>query len=143
LAPATTTFSYTRGAAARALFPNAIAIDPDDSILSQGRLRVAITQGSHSGNRLSIEGGFVVSGDDILLNNRKVGFKNASGGVGKTSLEITLIVDDVPDLMQRLVRSISFRTLTTSITTQRKVEFTVFDQQGAASSPAVATINIT
>jgi hypothetical protein len=62
--------------------------------------------------------------------------------VGTARLEITFNGNATLSIVQRLVRSIRFRTIGASPTTQRVIEFSLTDGDGGVSNKVNVTVNV-
>jgi len=116
--------------------------DSDSAHFGGGQLRVRITSGIDASNRLIIRGGFTLSGNNVLWNGRLIGTLNAGGGIGNTTLVVSLTDNATVELVERLVRSIRFRTVNGSLTDTRTVNFSVSDGDGGVSNSATSRVAI-
>jgi len=132
---------YTRGAAAVILSPIGIVADTDDLDFAGGQLRVSITSGVDASNRLLIAGGFRLSGTQVLENGVQIGTLS-SDGVGTSDLVITFNSNAKAATVQRLVRSITFRTIGPSPRVNREFAWQLTDGDGGASQVRTKTVVI-
>jgi hypothetical protein len=124
---------YQLNAAAVVVTPTATVNDPDSANFAGGRLIVHIDQGAEAANRLAVGGPFYFWGQDIMVNGTRVGRKIAAdGGVGTTDLVITLSSNVTPSLAQQLLRAITFRTVSSTSTIPRSIQFTLTDGDGGS-----------
>jgi hypothetical protein len=136
------TVNYLRDAAAFVLAAGATVTDVDSANFSGGRLRVRITNGASSSNRLAIGGAFTVDGNNnVLLGGTIIG-KRTFNGFGTKELIVTFNTNATKSVIQQLVRAITFKTVG-GAAGQRKVVFTVSDGDGGLSAEATKTVNVT
>jgi hypothetical protein len=134
--------SYVRNAAALVLAGSATVTDVDSESFFQGRLRVRITTGMASSNRLSIGGGFTVDAQGNVRQGTTLIGKRVSSGFGTSELVVTFSSNATKSLVQQLIRSIMFKTVNGS-SGQRKVLFSVSDGDGGVSAEVSRTVNVT
>jgi hypothetical protein len=90
---------------------------------------VSIGQGADESNRLAIGGDFTVLGAAVRLRGKRVGTV-VSNGAGKADLEVTFTSEATAAIVERLVRAVTFRTVSASTTLARAIEFEVLDSLG-------------
>ncbi|MES2790166.1 MAG: Ig-like domain-containing protein, partial [Planctomycetota bacterium] len=101
--------SYNSGTGAVAIAPAGTVISPANLDFNGARLKIDITSGSNSQNRLGINnvGGITVVGKNVLFNGNTIG----TATLGNNSVSIKLSsVYATPEAVQALVRAISFST---------------------------------
>jgi hypothetical protein len=119
---------YSLGAAPIVLAPNATVTDQDSRNFDGGQLRVSIRSGQDATNRLAVGGLFSVSSGNVLYSGRSIG-RLTSNGIGLNSLVVTFNQNTSAAIVERLVRSISFKTTKTN-TTDSAIEWRVSDGDG-------------
>jgi hypothetical protein len=137
------TINYVHDKPAIVLAPTAVVRDVDSANFSGGRLRVWITDGASTSNRLVLGNGFTVdsSGNVRSINGTIIG-KRVSNGFGTKELVIALNAQAHPLMVEDLVRGISFKTVG-GAAGKRTINFTVSDGDGGLSSVATKTVNVT
>lgn len=133
---------YVRDAAAITLGAAATVSDADSANFSGGRLRVRISEGSSTSNRLAIGSGFTVDANDNVLRNGIVIGKRTINGFGTKELIVTFNTKATPFVVQQLVQAITFKTVG-GAAGKRTVLFTISDGDGGLSQEAVKTVNVT
>lgn len=126
------TIGYTSNAAAIVLAAAATVADADGGNFAGGELRVSIEYGSDASNRLGISGPFTISQRNVLLWGNVIGTIR-SDGFGTNPLTIRLTSAATADTVQKLVRSISFRTVEDPTCSLRAVGFQLTDGDGGTS----------
>lgn len=138
--------NYGRDKLPVTLAPSATVKDVDSPNFAGGRLRVWITDGASSANRLVIGGGFFVDGNNNVwagpIGTGQIIGKRASNGFGTKELVITFNSSAKPLVVQNLVRAIAFKTVGGSAG-KRTINFTVSDGDGGTSNVATKTVNVT
>jgi hypothetical protein len=137
----TGTVDYVANAAPIALSPGGIVRDVDSPNLDGGRLRVRITTGAHSSNRLAIGGGFAVDAENNVTFGGTIIGRRISSGVGVEELVVAFNANANPGMVQTLVRAINFRTVGGPLGT-RSVLFTLSDGDGGTSPNRLVTVNV-
>jgi arylsulfatase A-like enzyme len=134
--------TYKKDTTAILTSPNATVADVDSANFSGGRLRVRITDGAAASNRLGIGGNFTVDGSgNVKLAGVAIGKLNTNGGLGTTDLIVVFNSAATPDVAQKLVRSITFKTVAGAIG-KRTLLFSVSDGDGGTSTEMPKTINV-
>jgi hypothetical protein len=126
---------YRLNTAAVVLAQNATVRDADSANFAGGMLKVHISDGAGTGNRLAIGGPFVVSNQEVRLNGQVIGRLAASNaGVGTHDLDIYLTANANASNVQSLLRAIRFSTVNGTSTATRKIDFTLWDGDGGQST---------
>jgi hypothetical protein len=120
----------------------ATVTDVDSPDFNGGRLRVRITDGASTSNRLAIGSGFTVDASGNVLQGTTIIGKRVSNGYGTKELIVTFNANATPAVVQQLVRAITFKTVG-GAAGQRKVVFTVSDGDGGLSAEATKLVNVT
>lgn len=136
------TIGYVHDAPAITLAPNASVSDIDSANFANGRLRVWITDGASSSNRLIIGSGFTIDANNNVLQGSTIIGKRTSNGFGTKEVLVAFNHRATPAIAQQLVRAIAFKTVNGS-TGQRTVLFTVSDGNGGLSNEAMKKVNVT
>jgi hypothetical protein len=138
----TSPLGYTRDSSPGVLFMQSTATvkDVDSPNFDTGQLTVSFTSGAHAGNRLEIAGSFSFAGDDVMFFSTKIGTRNTDGGQG-TNLVITFNANATRDLVERLVRTLRFRT-ENGTAGQRVIAVQVSDGDGKVSNVVSRTVNV-
>lgn len=132
---------YVHDSAAVTLAAAATVSDIDSPNFAGGRLRVWITDGASTSNRLTISSGFTIdANNNVLLGSTIIG-KRASNGYGTKELIITFNRNATPTVVQQLVRAITFKTVG-GAAGKRTVLFNVSDGDGGVSNEATKTVNV-
>jgi hypothetical protein len=135
------TRTYVRNAAPFVLSPAAIVEDIDSPNFDGGQLRVRISTGADSSNRLAIGGGFTVDADNnVVFGGVTIG-RRTSSGAGLQELVIVFNADATPALAQSLVRAITFRTVGGPLGL-RNILFSLTDGDGGASDIRSVRVNV-
>jgi hypothetical protein len=135
------TTGYVRDSAAITLAAGALVSDIDSANFATGRLRVRITDGASTSNRLAIGSGFTVDANNNVLQGTTIIGKRVSNGFGTNELVITFNANATPAVAQQLARAITFKTVG-GATGQRKVLFTISDGDGGLSNEASKMVNV-
>ncbi len=118
-------------------------IDPDSSDFATGRLLVRFTVGSDAANRLEVAGPFAFNGNNLVYNGTTIiGSRNNNGGIGTTSLFITLNENATLAISRQLIRNIVFRTVNGVSKHTRTVSFNITDGDGGTSNSVLQNINV-
>lgn len=136
------TIGYVRDAAAITLAPNASVSDIDSANFANGQLRVWITNGASTSNRLIIGSGFTIDAKNNVLQGSTIIGKRTSNGFGTKELNVTFNSRATPAIAQQLVRAIAFKTVS-GAAGKRAVLFTVSDGDGGLSDEAMKQVNVT
>lgn len=136
------TVGYVHDKPAITLAPYATVTDVDSPDFDGGRLRVRITDGAGSSNRLAIGSGFTVDGSGNVLQGTTIIGKRVANGFGTNELVITFNANATKAVVQQLVRAITFKTVG-GAAGLRKVVFTVSDGDGGLSAEATKTVDVT
>jgi hypothetical protein len=136
------TIGYVHDSAAITLASDATVTDVDGGNFFDGLLRVRITDGASSTNRLSIGAGFTVDADNNVLQGSTVIGKRTSNGFGANELVVKLNANATAAVAQQLVRAIAFKTVG-GAAGARKAVFTLSDGDGGTSAAATRTISVT
>ncbi len=136
---------YTQNTSSIKIAPAATVADPDSSNFNTGVLTVAITSGIDASNRILIGGGLftVDASNNVFRSGVLIGTRNANGGTGTTNIVVTFNASATKTIAQDLLRSLYFRTIGGSNTTQRNIRFTLSDGDGGTSLPVNRQINVT
>jgi ELWxxDGT repeat protein len=132
---------YVHDASAIVLAGSATVTDVDSANFYGGRLRVRITDGASTSNRLLIGAGFTVDADYNVLQGATIIGKRTANGFGKSELIVWFNANATPVIVQQLVRAITFKTVGGSAGL-RKVVFTVSDGDGGVSDEVFKTVNV-
>jgi hypothetical protein len=136
------TIGYVHDSAAILLASTATVSDVDSANFSGGRLRVWISSGGSSSNRLAIGSGFTVDVSNNVMQGETIIGQRTANGFGTNELIITFNTNATPSVAQQLARAITFKTVGGSAGT-RTVRFTISDGDGGLSDEAVKTVNVT
>lgn len=136
------TLGYTSDAAAITLASGATVQDVDSANFFGGQLRVWISAGESTSNRLVIGAGFTVDANNNVLQGETIIGKRTSNGFGTKELIITFNSNATPSIAQQLARAIAFKTVG-GAAGQRTILFTVSDGDGGLSDEALKTVNVT
>jgi hypothetical protein len=132
---------YTHDAAAITLASAATVTDIDSVNFDGGRLRVRITDGASSANRLLIGAGFAVDANNNVLQGATIIGRRTANGFGTNELIVLFNTSATPTVAQQLVRAIQFKTVGGAVG-PCKVIFTVSDGDGGTSGEAEKTVNV-
>jgi ELWxxDGT repeat protein len=132
---------YVHDQRAITLAPSAVVADIDSPNFYKGRLRVRITDGASTSNRLAIGAGFTLDANNNVLQGTTIIGKRVANGFGTNELIITFNSKATPAVVQQLLRVITFKTVG-GAAGQRKVLFTVSDGDGGLSAEASKTVNV-
>jgi hypothetical protein len=136
--------SYTENDPATILSPSAAILELDSSNYNGGSLTVSFAAGGTANDVLEIveDGNVTFDGSIVLVNGKAIG--SFSGGTGGTPLVILLGGQSKPDRVQSLLRNIAYRNVSEDPdTTQRTVDFVLYDGSGGTSNTAQQTVNLT
>ena len=136
------TIGYVHDQPAITLVPFATVKDVDNSDFSGGRLRVRITDGAGTSNRLTIGASFTIDASGNVLQGTTIIGKRTSNGFGTKELIVTFTSAATPAVVQQLVRAITFKTVGGGAG-QRNVVFTVSDGDGGLSDEVSKIVNVT
>ena len=124
---------YTLNAPVIRIAPAAVVTDPDSANFANGILQLRFTSIADSSNRLFIGGNFTVdASNNVLRNSVIIGKKNAGGGIGTNALQITFTNQATKDIVQELLRGISFRTINGVSKHARMIEISLSDGDGGS-----------
>jgi ELWxxDGT repeat protein len=132
---------YQRGAPSIAIASNAGVTDPDAVTLAPGKLTIAITKGDDTANRLEFSGPFTVVNNDLRYNDQSIGTIIGTG-FGAADLAVRFNLPATVGVVQLLVRSVRFRTLSSAAVGERDIAFTLTDSNGGVSNTAVKIVNV-
>jgi ELWxxDGT repeat protein len=135
--------AYKQNGGPITIAPATTLYEPDSFNLGGGVLSVKVVSGAAAANRLLIGGSFKVSGNNVLLSGQVIATRNANGGMGTTSLQLTLKSNVTPSIAQKLLRSIQFRTVDGNSLAKRTIQFSLSDGDGGTSNRSSKTINVT
>jgi len=131
---------YVHDAAGILLADTATVTDVDSTNFYGGEVRVLISRGASSSNRLSVGGSFVVdAGGYVKLGHTIIGTLIATN---KNELVVRFRSAATPVVVQQLLRSITFKTVG-GLAGMRNMEFTVSDGDGGLSAKSTMTVNVT
>jgi hypothetical protein len=133
---------YKLNTAPVVMAPYAAVADVDSRNFAGGELRVTIVSASDAANRLETSGPFTVSKGRVLYSSNVIGTL-ASNGVGTNALVIKFYSRATPNVVQQLVRSLTFRTVGTSLVMNRSISFQLTDGDGGTSAAQYKTIQTT
>jgi hypothetical protein len=136
------TLGYIHDSAAITLAAGALVSDVDSANFFQGQLRVWITDGASTSNRLSIGSGFSVDAHNNVLQGTTIIGKRVANGFGTHELAIAFNTRATPSVVQQLVRAITFKTVGGSAG-PRKVLFSVSDGDDGVSREAAKRVEVT
>ena len=123
--------------------PAAVLTDPDSQDFAGGSLSLRFTSGNDLSNRLLLGGGFTTdANNNVLRNGVIIGTRNTGGGIGTTELQLTFNSNATRDVVQQLLRGLSFRTINGTSKSIRTIEFSLTDGDGG-SSIATTRIDVT
>jgi hypothetical protein len=123
---------YKLNASPILLAPYARVSDVDSPNFGGGTLRVSIGAGSDASNRLEIGGLFTVTKNKVLYGGLQIGTRTSSG-VGTNDLIVKFTSRATPEIVQELIRALTFRTYRSTTTINRSVYFQLTDGDGGAS----------
>lgn len=132
---------YVRDSAPVQVALGATIADIDSNNFDNGFLRVQITDGASSSNRLSIGAGFTVDVSNNVLKGAKIIGQRTANGAGAKSLVIRFNASATPFLVQQLVRSITYQSVG-GAAGKRTVLFTVSDGDGGLNAEATMTVDV-
>lgn len=136
------TIGYTANAAAITLAPGATVTDVDSSNFAGGVLKVSIGYGGDASNRLRIGGPFKLSEGKVTYWGQVIGTIR-SNGFGTNPLAIALNSAATPAIVQRLIRSVNFRTVDDPSCSVRSVCFQLTDGDGGTSRLQYKSVKVT
>jgi hypothetical protein len=132
---------YKLNASPIVLVPNATVSDVDSANFAGGVLRVNISAGSDAGNRLEIGGLFTVKGSRVFYSGLQIGTLT-SIGIGTKDLAITFTYRATPEIVQQLIRSLTFRTYRSTNSANRIMYFQLTDGDGGSSQIQTKTVSL-
>jgi hypothetical protein len=135
------TIGYVHDTSPVLLAPWGTVTDIDSADFAGGRLRVRITDGASTSNRLAIGAGFTVDANNNVLQGSTIIGKRVSSGFGTSELIVTFNTNTTQAIVQQLVRAITFKTVS-GTAGQRKVIFTVSDGDGGLSNEATKFVKV-
>lgn len=139
--PASST--YALNSAPLLLAPNATVTDPDNPNFAGGVLSLSFLSPPDEANRLLIGGAFSVdTSGNLWRSGTLIGTRNSSGGLGGTPLLCSFNASATREIVQELLRSISFQTVGSSSTASRTIEFSLTDGAGGTSPKLQSRIDI-
>jgi parallel beta-helix repeat protein len=131
---------YTLNSAAVNVLGNARLQDPDTVSYKGGKLTVRLTSGWDAGNRLQIGGVFRVSNGTVSLwNGTTIG--TLSGDM-KSSLTVSLNANATRYWTEQLLKSIRFKTVSSTSTATRGFEFQVTDGTSGVSNKLQSSVYV-
>jgi hypothetical protein len=138
---------YTLNASPITLASPASVRDVDSTHFGGGFLRLLVTSGIDSGNRLAIGGAFSLVRVDgtlrVVHNGVQIGTLH-NDGVGTRALRVNFNERATVEVAQQLLRSITFRTVSSTSTAPRVVSIDLHDgQTNGLSLVATRTVNVT
>ncbi len=116
--------------------------DSDSADFNGGRLSLHIAQGIDAANRLEIRGAFTVVNNLVKINGVVIGVTNTGGGIGATDLRIRFNANATLTVVRQLVRSVFFRTVGSSSTETRSINYELSDGDGGTSNLVSKQVNI-
>jgi len=141
------TIGYVRNSFPTILAQTATLTDPDSPDFGQGSLFIRITTGGENANRLQIGSQFTIQGmvlgqAEIKFGATVIGTTTAPGGVSSTNLLINFNSNATVSIVQTLIRSITFGTVTGSSAGTRTIVYTLTDGDGG-SVERTKLVNVT
>jgi glucose/arabinose dehydrogenase len=133
--------SYTRAAAAILLTPYATVKDPDSADFEGGTLTVQISSGGESSDRLKVGGAFTFSSGNLLRSGIVIG-SITGNGIGLNKLEFTFNSQATASIVQELLRTIRFRTISGASAGDREISFSLSDGDGGTSAVFKKTVRV-
>jgi hypothetical protein len=116
--------------------------DVDSANFGNGQLRVRISDGASSSNRLAIGDGFTIDSHKNVKQGATIIGKLTSNGFGTNELVVTFNFAAKVAVVQQLIRSITFKTVAGSAGV-RTVLFSASDGDGGTSAEVAKTVNVT
>jgi hypothetical protein len=117
--------------------------DADSSNLNGHTLRVRISQGGHSSNRLVFSGnGIVVNSGVISVDGIAIGTFISDAGVGSKPFDVKLNAGATTARVQKLIRNLRFRTTSAAYIVQRRIDISIADASGLTSSVRSVFVDI-
>lgn len=132
---------YAPDVAAVAIAPWATVADIDSANFYGGRLRVRITDGASTSNRLVIGAGFTIDASNNVLQGTTIIGRRVANGWGTNELVITFNAHATQAIATQLLRAISFKTVQ-GTAGARKIAFTLSDGDGGVSDELTKTVNV-
>lgn len=132
---------YTREAAAILLSTHAIVKDADSANFAGGKLTVQIDAGGESSNRLQVGGLFSFSNGKLLRSGVTMGTITGNG-IGLNKLEFAFNSQATVAIVQELLRSIRFRTISGASAGDRVISFSLSDGDGGTSAVVSKTVRV-
>jgi ELWxxDGT repeat protein len=131
--------SASEGGPAVRLAPDAVVTVPATVSLGGTRLRFSISGNASTGDRLQTS--LIWNSDQIRYLDKFVG--RFTGGTGTQPLVIQLNQDATLDVVQAVIRSVSYRTLSESPSeAQRTITIALIDGEGLAAAPQTVQIDV-
>lgn len=130
---------YQRGAAAIIVAGFAKVNDVDSFDFAGGKLTAQIVAGSSSSNRLLVGGLFSIANGKLLRSGVEIGTISGNG-IGENKLAFDFNRQASAKLVQELLRSVRFRTISGAAAGNRTIRFAVADGDGGLSSPVQKTV---
>jgi hypothetical protein len=121
--------------------PTATVSDPDSNDFNGGSLQIQFTSGANAGNRLTF-GGATITNSQVTFGGQVIGTLTSDGG-GLNALSIKFNGNATVAVVQSLLRSVRFRTVSSASSAQRIATITVSDGDSGVSNPVTKTINVT
>jgi hypothetical protein len=132
---------YTRGDTAILLAAFATVKDPDSPDFSGGKLSVEIVAGEQTANRLQVGGAFSFSNGKLLRDGVTIGTISGNG-IGLNKLEFAFNTQATANIVQELMRSIRFRTISGATAGDRRISFSLSDGDGGTSAALEKTVRV-
>lgn len=134
------TVQYTEGGAPAIIDSNIEVLDVDSRNFAGGVLTIRIASGGQTSDRLGIRASGLI-GIDETARTVSYGGKRIGTYVGTTTLAITLNGNATAQIIQDLVRHITFSTISDApSSTPRQIKFTLSDGDGGLSAVASGDI---
>jgi arylsulfatase A-like enzyme len=128
--------SYTVGGLPVVLAGTGTVKDPDSANFDGGWFRVAITNGTHADDRLTVGGVYRIHNNDLIFNDEVViGQVIEGAGIGSTAFRVTLNAEATRYRVEHLLRAMRFSTTSAGGGT-RTIAFSASD--GTAESNVVS-----
>ena len=137
--------SYAEGQPVTPVAPTATVTDPDSPAdFAGGTLTVAITTGGNPSDALRLTGAFTVEDGDLIYAGSIMVGTWGGGTDYLTPLVVTFNANATPAIVEELVRSIGFLSLSeATVSGSRILTYTLSDGDGGTSNAATATITVT
>lgn len=122
--------NYSRNSTAVLLAPTGTVEDPDTSVFTNHILRIAVSSGGDGTERLSINSSFSIVGKEVWLGGSVIG-NLLNNGAGSNPLVVRFSKLATLDVVQQLLRSVTFRTAGSSSTADRTLSLSLLPGIGS------------